>query len=172
MIDICNFSTDLTATSGYLATPGYPTIWQPTTGTCSITISLSRDWRIRFYIQDQGQEATDQPQGCIFLVTFRALLNKRRTGLFPETSVCLDNGYTRNQLIYESTTNIVQLQYRVLLPIIKTGDKFGFLFYYEGKARYLLRHFYFEACNNVIKWPFVSYMHRLLQLWYFRRKNS
>jgi len=139
VIDICDLSVDLTEPSGYLATPGYPTLWQPTTGTCSTTISLRRDWRIRFYIRDEGQEAQDQPQGCVFLVTFRALLNKRRTGLFPETSICLDNGYSRDQLIYESTTNIVELQYRVLLPIIKTGDKFGFLFYYEGKNR-LLKH--------------------------------
>ena len=118
---------------GYLATPGYPSNWVPQDNPCVTTISLPKNWFIRFYILDQGKKLDHNPQGCTIRLVFRTLLHKRRTGLFPQTVICLDNGFSRRQLIYESTTNVIQINYQVVLPVVKTDNKFGYLFYYEGQ---------------------------------------
>ncbi len=137
--DICTASArEVTDRHGYLASPGYPgkrldLVYE----TCSTTVIVPDNWIIRFYILDVAQHP-ETSRGCLLTLVFRQLLPQRRTGLFPQVSLCVDRGYHNNQLLLQSQSNIVQVVYHGHgHPSHTRSKKSGFLLYYQGRYQYI-----------------------------------
>lgn len=135
MSDICAEPKTLTAPFGYLATPGFPhSLALPASLSCTLSIAQPRDHLIKIYILDYGRVAGSRQGGCESQVKFLESKQQQRTALLPQVSLCLDSDLARNQLLYKSISNQVQVSFTGPLRIARGEDsKVGVLIYYKGK---------------------------------------